>query len=52
VTGTASEGEVLVSSTVKEPAVGSAAEVTDRGEHGMVRAWRRFAVAGRRRSDP
>jgi class 3 adenylate cyclase len=44
---TAAPGEVLVSSTVKDLAVGSALRFADRGEHdlkGVPERWRLFAV--------
>ena len=49
VSGKAAEGEVLVSSTVKDLVVGSPVEFTERGEHelkGVPGVWRLFAVDG------
>ena len=45
----ASEGEVLVSSTVKDLVAGSGLTFDDRGEHelkGLPGAWRLYALAG------
>jgi class 3 adenylate cyclase len=45
----ASEGEVLVSSTVKDLVAGSGLMFDDRGEHelkGLPGAWRLYALAG------
>jgi len=49
VSGEAGEGEVLVSSTVKDLVVGSPIEFTERGEYelkGVPGVWRLFAVDG------
>lgn len=48
VAATASAGEILVSSTIKDLVVGSELEFIDRGEHqlkGVPASWKLFAVA-------
>ncbi len=45
----AGPGEVLVSSTVKDPVIGSGVSFQDRGEHelkGVPGVWRLYAVEG------